>query len=84
VAGDSVVGEEIRRVGENEVDGIFGQGGEDIEAIALEDADVMFVIAEDGVGQMRFRSRIDWYGIQLSGFAHSGGLGREKCDRPDR
>jgi hypothetical protein len=39
VAGDAVVGEEVGRVGEDEVDGIFGEGGEDIEAIALEDAE---------------------------------------------
>jgi hypothetical protein len=44
----------------------------------------MLIIAEDGGGQMRFRIRIDRRGIKLCGFAHSGGLGREKCDRPDR
>ena len=37
VAGDAAVGEEIGRVGEDEVDGVFGNGGEDFEAIALVD-----------------------------------------------
>jgi hypothetical protein len=48
VAGDAVVGEEVGRVGEDEVDGVFGECGEDIEAIALVDADVVFIVAEDG------------------------------------
>jgi hypothetical protein len=44
----------------------------------------MFWVVEDGRGQRRVSSRIDRHGIKLSGFAHSGGLGREKCDRLDR
>jgi len=55
VAGDAVVGEEVGRVGKDEVDGIFGQGGEDAEAIALEDADVMLAITKDGRGERRRR-----------------------------
>jgi hypothetical protein len=35
-------------LGEDEVDGIGGQGGEDIEAIALENADVVLAVLEDG------------------------------------
>ena len=53
VAGDAAVGKEIGRVGEDEVNGVFGKRGEDIEAIGLEDADVMLVVAEDGGGESR-------------------------------
>ena len=53
VAGDSVVGEKIGRVGENQVHAGFGNFCEDFEAIALEDFDVMFWVVEDGRGQMR-------------------------------
>ena len=83
VAGDSVVGKKIGRVGENQVHASFGNFCEDFEAVALKDFDVMFWVVEDGRGKMRIRSRIEWYGIKLCGFAHSGGLGREKRDRLD-
>ena len=53
VAGDAAVGEEIGRVGEDQVDAGFGNCGEDFEAVALEDFDVMFWVVEDGRGQMR-------------------------------
>lgn len=56
VAGDSVVGEEVGWVGENQVHAAFGNFGEDFEAVALENFDVMLVIAEDGLGQLRMRS----------------------------
>jgi hypothetical protein len=46
VAGDAAVGEKIGRVGENEVDGIFRDGGEDIEAVALVEAEVVFGVVE--------------------------------------
>ena len=84
VAGDSVVGEEIGRVGENQVHAGFGNFCQDFQAVALEDFDVMFGVVEDRSGEARFIAWSDWCGIKLSGFAHSGGLGREKCDRPDR
>ena len=48
MAGDAVVGEEVGRVGEDEVDAGFGDAGENVEAIALEDFEVMFGILEDG------------------------------------
>ena len=72
VAGDAVVGEEVGRVGEDEVDGIFWQGGEDIEAIALEDADVMLVIAEDGGGKVRRRADCGLRGGRLGKWREFG------------
>jgi hypothetical protein len=51
VAGDAAVGEEIGRVGEDEVDGGFRNGGEDFEAVALVDAEVMLGVVEDGRGK---------------------------------
>jgi len=53
VAGDAAVGEEVRRVGEDEVDGIFRDGGEDFEAVALVEAEVVFGVVEGGSGEMR-------------------------------
>ena len=46
VAGDAAVGEEVGRVGEDEVDGIFRNGGKDFQAIALVDAEVVFGVVE--------------------------------------
>src|ERR1700740_580008 len=46
VAGDAAVGEEVGRVGEDEVDGIFGDGVEDFEAVALVDADLVLGVVE--------------------------------------
>jgi hypothetical protein len=51
VAGDAIVGEEVGRVGEDEVDAGFGDGGEDVEAVALEDFDVVLGVVEDGGGE---------------------------------
>src|SRR5579864_6892537 len=48
VAGDAAVGEEVGRVGEDEVDGIWRKGGEDFEAIALVEAEVVVGVVEDG------------------------------------
>jgi hypothetical protein len=48
VAGDAAVGEEIGRVGEDEVDGRFGDLGEEFEAVAVVDAEVMFGVVEGG------------------------------------
>ena len=51
MAGDAVVGEEVGRVGEDEVDAGWGDGGEDVEAVALEDFDVVLGVVEDGGGE---------------------------------
>ena len=48
VAGDAAVGEEVGRVGENEVDGILRNRGEDFQAIALVEAKVVFGVVESG------------------------------------
>ncbi len=48
VAGDTTVGEEVGRVSEDEVDGGFGDDGEEVEAVALVDAEVMFGVVEGG------------------------------------
>lgn len=49
VAGDSAVGEEMRRVGEDEVEGVVGDVFEDFEAIAVVEADVVFGVLESDV-----------------------------------
>jgi hypothetical protein len=54
VAGDAVVGEEVGRVCEDEVDAGFRDGGEDVEAVALEDFDVVLGVVEDGGGEYAF------------------------------
>ena len=51
VAGDAAIGEEVGRVGEDEVDGIFRNGGEDFQAVAVVDAEVVFFVVEGGGGQ---------------------------------
>jgi hypothetical protein len=47
VAGDAAVGEEVGRVGEDEVDGGFGDECEEFEAITLVEAEVVFGVVED-------------------------------------
>src|SRR5438552_1217515 len=51
VAGDAAVGEEIGRVGKDEVDRRFGDEGEEFEAVAMVDAEVMFGVVEGRGGQ---------------------------------
>ena len=51
VAGDPAVGKEIGGIGEDEVDGVFWNSGEDFQAIALIDFDVMQWVVEDRGGQ---------------------------------
>ncbi len=46
MAGDAAVGEEVGRVGEDQVDGGFGNFFEDIEAVALVDAEVVFGVVK--------------------------------------
>jgi hypothetical protein len=48
VAGDAAVGEEVGRVGEDEVDGGFGDLGEEVEAVALVEAEVVLGVVEGG------------------------------------
>src|SRR5260370_18227199 len=55
VAGDSAVGEEVGRVGEDKVDGIFRNGREDFQAVALVDAEVVFGVVEGGRWESRGR-----------------------------
>ena len=57
VAGDAAVGEEVRRVGEDEVDGIFRDGGKDFEAVALVDAEMVFGVVEGDVTPKEFAGR---------------------------
>jgi hypothetical protein len=75
VAGDAIVGEEVGRVGEDEVDAGFGDGGEDVEAVALEDFDVVLGVVEDGGGEGGARSfGFDWWrGEMRRGFGHGFG-----------
>jgi len=81
VAGDAVVGEEVGRVGEDEVDAGFGDGGEDVEAVALEDFDVVLGVVEDGGGEgsafagASARQIGGARGVGLGGGAMGGGLG---------
>jgi hypothetical protein len=51
VASDAVVGEEVGRVGEDEVDRFFRELLQQVQAIALVDGDVVLGVAEDGCGQ---------------------------------
>ena len=60
VAGDAAVGEEVGRVGEDEVDGGFGDGGEDCEAVAVEEAEVVLGVIE---GDVRFQ---DCFGRRMA------------------
>jgi hypothetical protein len=53
MASDSVVREKIGRVGEYQVNDTLREARKDVEAIALKDSDVMFLIAEDRFGKVR-------------------------------
>jgi hypothetical protein len=66
MAGDAAVGEEVGRVGEDEVDGGFGEEGEEFEGVALVEADVVFFVVEDGRGEL--------YG----GFGHVGLIDQDR------
>ena len=50
VAGDAAVGEEVGRVGEDEVDGILRNGRENLQAVALVQPDMMLWIVECWLG----------------------------------
>ncbi len=53
VAGDAAVGEEVGRVGEDQVDRGFGDEGEEVEAVALVDAEVMLFVVEGRSREVR-------------------------------
>ena len=53
VAGDAAVGEEVRRVGEDEVDRVVGNFFEELEAVTVIEADVVFGVVENGSGEIR-------------------------------
>jgi hypothetical protein len=73
VAGDAVVREEVGRVGENQVDAIFGDGGEDFEGVALKDFDVVDGVVKDGSGKRRRGGGVEGGGVRdLNGFAQRG------------
>ncbi len=84
MAGDAVVGEEVGRVGEDEVDAGWGDGGEDVEAVALEDFDVVLGVVEDGGGEgsafaKTSARRIGGGSLGLCGGAGLRGLGLCGC-----
>ena len=64
VAGDAAVGEEVGRVGEDEVDGGFGDLGEEVEAVSLVDAEVVLGVVEGGGGKVGGRVG---HGVDRSG-----------------
>ncbi len=69
VAGDAAVGEEVRRVGEDEVDGGFGDLSEDFEAVAEEDFEVMPGVVEGGSGKIH-RAEVARWGRVGGRFGH--------------
>ena len=66
VAGDAAVGEEVGRVGEDEVDGGFGEEGEEFEGVALVETDVVAWVVEDGGGEFD------------GGFGHGGLIDQDR------
>ena len=83
VAGDAVVGEEVGRVGEDEVDGFSGEFFEDFEGVALKDFDVMARVVKDGSGQ-GVSSRVGrGAGVRCGrGFGHDGGAAEGNGELP--
>ena len=67
VAGNAAVGEEVGRVGEDEVDGILRNGGEDFEAVALVDAEVVFFVVEGNVALRCAQGEGEWTFVDRSG-----------------
>ena len=63
VAGDAAVGEEVGRVGEDEVNGGFGEEREEFEGVSLVEADVVLFVVEGGGGKFD------------GGFGHCAGYG---------
>jgi len=53
VTSDPIVGKKIGRVGENQVNAFFRDGGENLQAVALEDLQVMFSVLKNRRRQLR-------------------------------
>ena len=74
VAGDAAVGEEVGRVGEDEVDGGRGDLVEDVEAVALVDAEVVFGVVENqalrGLRETGVGRGWAWCGAQMKSVPH--------------
>lgn len=71
VAGDAVVREKIRRVGKDQIHGVFGNRRENFQAIALIDFDVVLRVVKNGGRDLGFWIW-DWrFGIGEIGF-HDG------------
>jgi len=75
VAGDAAVGEEVGRVGEYEVDGIFRDGGEDFEAVALVEAEVVFGVVEGKTAVVSFQLSVVSKAQDRSGRGVGDGVG---------
>jgi hypothetical protein len=83
VAGDAVVGEEIRRVGKNQVNAIGGDSGQNFQAIALVNLEVVLGVVKDRRGQRIFDGRLlifDFEILQAWG-RDTLECGREACLR---
>jgi hypothetical protein len=70
VASYSVVREEVRRVGENQVHAVFGNRWQDFQAVALVNLDVMLGIVENRIQDSGFR--IQHFGFWIGDFWFHG------------
>src|SRR5258708_18347486 len=76
VGGDAAVGEEVGRVGEEQVGGGFWDGGEDVEAVALVEAEVVFGVVEGGTEVVRVQlSAVSWHNGSNRGAWDGAGVG---------
>lgn len=81
VAGDAAVGEEVGGIGEDEVDGGFGELGEEFEGVGVVELEVVLGVLEGGGGEGhddRSGSLIRWErGVKFWGI-RSGCLEKDK------